>query len=72
MIDTSECVRGEEAVLQWPYTPSSEKTVNDFFFSCFDLSTLFQMEKEMICAVYSGFLERKMENINAHGPKKYT
>lgn len=40
-------------------------------FHAFDLSTVFQMEK-VICAVYSGYLEREMENISAHGPKKYT
>lgn len=52
-------------------TPSSERTVDCF--SCFDLSTVFQVEKKkMICAVYSGYLEREMENISAHGPKKYT
>lgn len=40
-------------------------------FHAFDLSTVFQMEKKKkICAVYSGYLEREMENIN--GPKKYT
>lgn len=65
-------MRGEKAELQWPYTPSSERTVNDCF-SCFDLSSVFQMgKKKMICAVYSGYLEREMENISTHGPKKYT
>lgn len=44
VMKTSERIRGEEAVLQWPYTPSSERTVNDCF-SCFDLSSVFQMEK---------------------------
>lgn len=55
----------------WPYKLSSERTVNDCF-SCFDLSTVFQMEKRINCAVYSGYLEREMENVSAHGPKKYT
>lgn len=31
----------------WPYKLSSERTVNDCF-SCFDLSTVFQMDKELI------------------------
>lgn len=46
-----------------------KRTVNDCF-SCFDLRTV--SDGKMICAVYSGYLEREMENISAHGPKKYT
>lgn len=35
------------------------------------LSSVFQMDKKK-SFVYSGYLEREMENISAHGPKKYT
>lgn len=44
-----------------------------FFFMLFDLSSVFfkWREKKMICILrISG--EREMENISAHGPKKYT
>lgn len=65
-------MRGEKADFRWPYTPSSERTVDDCF-SCFDLCFKWtKRKKEMNCAVYSGYLEREMENISAHGPKKYT
>lgn len=58
------------AALHWPNTPSSERTVNDCF-SCFWFEyCVSNGEKKKICAVYSGYLEREMENIN--GPKKYT
>ncbi len=67
VIETFEWIGGEKDALRWPYTPSSERTVNFVFHA---LISVFQMEKKRF--VYSGYLEREMENLSAHGPKKYT
>lgn len=62
---TSEWIGGEKAALWWPHLPS-----RTYVFHTLILSSVFQMDKKSF--VCSGYLEREMENISAHGPKKYT
>lgn len=66
VIKTSEWIGGEKGALWWPYTPS--RTV--MFFILWFWVLCFKWIKKSF--VYSGYLEREMENISAHGPKKYT
>lgn len=55
------------------HTCRLQKGTHNDCFSCFDLSTVFQMDKEwFVLYTQDIWREREMEIINAHGPKKYT